>query len=115
VTSRAAPTDAEPVADWLGHLVDRRRRKGFAEPTPQHLADEAAARRADDDERIVALLAERLDPAVRDDEAARAFPRRYGPFAPEAAREAVDRLVAREGRDQHVRGYLDAIRRGGAA
>lgn len=113
-----AKPKSKPVVDWLGHLRDRRRAEGFVEPTPRELADALAARRKEQDEAVVALLAERLDPAVRDDEEVRAFLGRYGPFDPDAAARVLDAVVAREGRDQHVQRYLEAIRRelsGGAA
>jgi transposase InsO family protein len=104
-----SPTPAEPVADWLGHLVEKRRRESFAEPTPSQLAQTEADRRSQADEAVVALLAARLDPAVRDDDTVRVFVSRYGPFELDAATSAVDRVVEREGRDQHVSRYLDAI------
>lgn len=111
----AAMTKPAPVVDWLGHLRDRRRAESFAEPTPRQLADAVAARRLEQDDAIIALLADRLDPAIRDDAEARAFLGRYGPFDAAAATAAVDRLIGREGCDQHVQRYLDAIRRGGGA
>lgn len=100
-----------PAVDWLGHLRDRRRKESFVEPTPRELADAANAKHAELDAAIVALLAERLDPAVRNDDEVRAFLDRYGPFEADAATVAVDRVIAREGRDQHVVRYLEALRR----
>jgi Mu transposase, C-terminal len=113
-TSAAVPKRV-PVVDWLGHLRDRRQAESFVEPTPRQLADALVARRVAQDDAIVALLADRLDPAVRDDDEARAYLGRYGPFNTGAATAAVDRLIGREGRDQHVQRYLDAIRREGGA
>jgi hypothetical protein len=108
--------EREPTIDWLGHLVAKRRAESFAEePSPRQVAESAKVKRRQQDDAIVALLADRLDPAVRSDDDVREFLDRYGPFDLVPATEIVDRLIAREGRDQHVRRYLDAIRRRGAA
>jgi transposase InsO family protein len=102
-----------PVFDWLGHLRDRRRKESFVEPTPKQLAGLARDKRVAQDDAIVALLADRLDPAVRDDDAVRTFLGRYGPFDRAAAGAITDRQIEREGRDQHVLRYLEAFRSGG--
>jgi hypothetical protein len=111
-----AAEDREPVVDWLAHLVAQRRAQSFVEPTPRQLADDARVRKAAQTEALVSAVAERLDPAVRDDVAVRVFVDRYGPFEAAAVVGAVDRVVAREGRDQHISRYLDAVLRdlGGA-
>lgn len=111
-TEPAVESPARPVADWLGHVVGRRRAEGFVEPTPEQQALAAKAAREAHDDAVVTLVAERIDPAVRDDDAVRRFLSRHGPLDPDAAATAVDRLVAEQGRDLHVRRYLDAIRRG---
>jgi len=108
----AAPaTDAPaPTADWLGHLVQRRRAEAFVEPaapantTPkQHEKDNA----------LVALLQRRLSPDVFDEPAARDFLHRYGPFDPAGAEVALDDILGSDG-DQaaghHITFYLQAIR-----
>ncbi|MBA2321459.1 MAG: DDE-type integrase/transposase/recombinase [Deltaproteobacteria bacterium] len=107
--TRAAP----PTVDWLNHLKERRRAEGFLEPTPRQAAEQAEKRRNDQDAAVVAALADRVEPAVRDDASALAFARRYGPFDLETSISAIDSVIGREGRDQHVQRYLDAIRRGG--
>lgn len=106
----------EPTIDWLSHVVERRRAESFVEPTPRQLAEQVRARKIAQIEAVVAAIAERIDPVVRDDAAVRGFLDRYGPFEPAAVVEVVDRVIAREGRDQHVARYLEAVRRdlGGA-
>jgi putative transposase len=94
---------AEPVADYLGHLV-KKRRQGFIEPPPPVDLRAAAA------DAVVALFAERLDPAVRDDDAVRAFVDRHGPFEVADVARVLDRL-APQGADLHPSVYLEAIRR----
>lgn len=103
----------KPVADWLSHLVERRRTEGFVGPGPREIVEDAKARRAAQDHAIVALLADRLDPAVRDDATVQKFLERYGPIDLEVATASVDQQVAARGRDLHVRRYLDALRRAG--
>jgi len=108
------PATAEPITptvDWLGHLVVRRQREGFVEPTPKQIVDGATARRAHLDEEVVALLAERLDPAVFDDAAVRHFLARFGPFEPAAVAAVLDAMFAHGARaDQHPSVFLDTIR-----
>jgi transposase InsO family protein len=102
----------KPAADWLGHLVAQRRQQSFVEPSEQQVQDAQKAVRTAQDDALVALLAERLDPAVYDEETTRRYLDRYGPFEVDAAAAALDHLIASRGRDLHVRRYLDAIRRG---
>jgi putative transposase len=115
-TARAANADRPPTADWLGHLVRKRRIESFVEPTPQQLADQAHAKRAAADAAVVEAIAARLDAAVVDRAVVGAFLDRYGPFDAPAVGAVLDRIVSRDGRDHHVQRYLDAIRRefGGA-
>ena len=63
----------------------------------------AKARRAAQDSAIVPLLADRLEPAVRDDASVQKFLERYGPIDLEVATATVDQQVAARGRDLHVR------------
>ncbi|MEQ1506361.1 MAG: helix-turn-helix domain-containing protein [Myxococcota bacterium] len=112
-TEPAAAPPAKPVADWLSHLVEKRRAEGATEPGPREVVDEAKARRAAQDDAIVALLADRLDPAVRDDASVGRFLERYGPIDLAVATASVDQQITARGRDLHVRRYLDAIRRAG--
>jgi transposase len=109
--SQAPEEKQEPVADWLGHLVETRSKQGFIEPSPRHLVEQRARRRAEADEAIVALLVERLDSAVIDHEAIRAYLDRFGPFDLGRAGEVLDRLLGAElTSDSHITVVLDAIR-----
>lgn len=111
-TPVAPPTT--PVADWLGHLVERRRREGFLEPPPRQLSEDAAVRRAVLDQAIVDTLAARLDPAVFDEPVIREFLARFGPLDLERTGLVLDRLLSDGGRnDHHVSLYLEAIRTDG--
>jgi hypothetical protein len=109
-----APEEAAGTAasaNWLGHLVERRREEGFVEPPPQQTRDRARARRAEADQAVLDLLRERLDASVVDDATIRDYLERFGPFEPERAEAVLDRLLHRDGdRDRHVTVYLDAIR-----
>ena len=106
-TSEPAPpsTDTPPTADWLGHLIDKRREEGFIEtaaPTPpRQLADDA----------LVAVLREHLDPAVFDEEAIRDFLDKYGPFDVEDATRVLDDIFFCAPLDLHVLVYLDVLRK----
>jgi transposase InsO family protein len=104
---------APPVADYLGHLVQKRRDEGQLEPSPRALAAAARAEREAADQAVVALLAEHLDPAVIDEPAVRAFLQRYGPFEREDCEQAIAPLLERGLTDQHIDVYLDAIGRHG--
>jgi transposase InsO family protein len=109
----AAPAagQAPPVANWIGHLVQKRRQHGFVEPEPRQLLAEALARRAAADQAIVELLGEHLDPAVCDEQSIRDYLERYGPFDAQRAKPVLQHLLADGGRaDHHVTYYLDAIR-----
>jgi len=98
-------------ADWLGHLVERRRLEGFVEPPPRQTSERARARRAEADQAVLDLLRERLDASVIDDDAIRDYLDRFGPFDPERAEGVLDQLLQRDAdRDRHVTVYLDAIR-----
>jgi len=107
----AGQTPDPPVADWLGHLVQMRRAEAFIEPAPAGLAARHAQARAAQDQAIIDLLAEHLDRAVVDPAACRDFLQRYGPFDPEQAGHTLRRLLAQMPNDQHIRVYLDAIRK----
>jgi hypothetical protein len=67
----APPTDAPaPTANWLGHLVERRRERDFVEAITEPI-------REDDDDAIVELLREHLAPAVFVEATVRDFLDRY--------------------------------------
>lgn len=96
--------DKPPTADWLGHLVSKRQKECFVASTDTHDT-------AQQDDQLVALLREQLDPAVFDEASARDFLRRYGPFDPQAARQVLCGVIAEQHRnDHHIHTYLDAIR-----
>ena len=97
-----------PTANWLGHLVDRRRREGFvaeASTAGSHTLESESA-----DDAIVELLREHLDPAAFDEASVRDFLRRYGHFEPQAAGRALYDVLADGHADHHVHVYLEAIR-----
>ena len=102
---------AEPKADYLGHLVKKRRAEGFLEPTARQLAEQTIEQRRQADDAIVNLLDDMLHADVFDEAMARAFLTRFGPFDSERAGAVVERLCADDGNDRHISVYLDAIRR----
>ena len=97
----------EPVADWLGHLVQERREVLL--PVAENTSDAEARRRADDDA-LVDLLSERLDSHVFDEATARDFLGRYGPFDPQRAAAVLDEALRDDRTDHHVNVYLQTIR-----
>ncbi|MDX1644411.1 MAG: Mu transposase C-terminal domain-containing protein [Thermoanaerobaculia bacterium] len=103
----AAPSsDAPaPVANWLGHLVERRREEGFVDAVSDH---DVERDRADDE--IVELLREHLAPDVFVEKTVRDFLRRYGPFDPARAGAALYDVLGDGRADHHVSVYLEAIR-----
>ena len=108
----------KPVADWLDHLVQQRRQQGFVEPPPRQQVEDARRQRIEADQAVLALLRERLDDGVVQDETVLDFLHRFGPFEPEAVTDVLQRLLQHAPADQHVSYYLDAIRqqlRGGQA
>ena len=100
---------AVPTGDWLRHLVEQRRAKNFVEPTPQMLLEAEQARRAQADDAVLEVLAERLDPAVLDPEAVRSFLARFGPWDPDRTAALLDRLLTDQPRDLHVLVYLEQL------
>ena len=108
VTPRSAPKPA--TADWLGHLVQKRREQNFVEPTPQMRAEALAAQRAEVDASVFDVFATRLDPAVVDPPAIRAFLARFGPWDPVRVAEHVDAFLTLHPRDTHVQVLLDFLR-----
>ena len=102
----APPADAPaPTANWLGHLVERHRERGFVEAIT-----EPATTREDDDDAIVELLREHLAPAVFVEATVRDFLDRYGPFDPARAAAALYDVLGDGPADHHVSVYLEAIR-----
>lgn len=103
---------AKPAAsaDWLGHLVGRRRKEGFVEPAPRQLHKEAVERRAAQDNAVLALLTERLDDGAYDEAIARRHLQQCGPYDAPIAAEVLDRFCAEGRTGLHVSVYLDAIR-----
>ena len=102
--------DREPLADWLGHLITRRREQFGGEPTPRQLAETRAAERADKDRGVTDLLREHLPAEVFDADVVADYLRTYGPFSLDAATVALARLRADGRADAHVTVHLDAVR-----
>ena len=111
------PEPGIAAADWLGHLVQRRREGGLVPPTPttRQLAERARAQRADQDGAVLAVLGRLLDADALDVEAARGWLDRFGPLEPSWVQaELAARLALGERDDRHVTDILDALL-GGAA
>ena len=106
----ATERNAEPVADWLGHLVQQRRQRVRGEPSPRQQAEAEQERRDEADQAVLALLRRHLDEDVVQEEAVLDFLRRYGPFEPVAVEAQLQRMLERAPADQHVSWYLEAIR-----
>jgi len=105
-------TAAAPLVDWLGHLVARRQKQEFLEPTPRQLVEQATARRQLADQAIVDLFARRLDQAVLCEATLRDWLARFGPVSLDDARRCLDGLFAHGARtDQHISFFLDALQR----
>lgn len=102
-SSKAAPT-----ADWLSHLVAERR-SIFTGPAAAELAEQVRSRRQHADEAIRSLLRDRIDPAAYDSSAVDAWLDRFGPVGLDAARDAIDAIIARDGADHHSSHYLRAL------
>ena len=97
-----------PTADWLGHLVQKRRQEGFVQAAEGGEVEQQTTRQ---DDEVVELLREHLDPAVFDEDFVRDYLRRYGPFDPLRAGHALcDVFTEHKRADLHVHVYLDAIR-----
>jgi putative transposase len=111
----APPADAPGIADYLGHLVAKRRADKITEPSPRELAEKAHAARERNATGIVDLLADRLAEGVVDVAAVRDFVDRFGPFDLDLAERTIDDML-RQGtaRDLHAELYLEAIRRAAA-
>ena len=103
------PAKPAPVANYLGHLVQKRREQNFVEPTPQALAEALATRRAEADAAVFDVLAARLDPAVVDPGTIRAFLLRVGPWDAVRVAELADHFFALHPRDTHVQVLLDHL------
>lgn len=101
---------SEPTADWLGHLVARRRAQFADEPTPRQLAEARAAERADKDRAVTDLLRAHLAAEVFDAAVVADYLATHGPFSPDLAAVALARLQADGRADAHVTIHLDAVR-----
>ncbi len=102
----------EPAVNWLAHLTEKRRKKGFIEPTPRQIKEARRAEREATDKVVVSVLMDALDPAVLDEDVIALFLATYGPFDTDLARKAIASLTdAPRGRqDHHIDVYLNAIR-----
>lgn len=85
--------------------IKQRREEGFVEAA----AEPAVTRQADDDA-VVALLREHLDPGAFDEATARDFLHRYGPLDPRRATVALENLLSDGAAEHHVTVYLEAVR-----
>lgn len=102
---------AAPIADYLGHLVEKRRADGAVEPPPKVLAAKARKEREQNAVDIADLLTDRLAEGVVDIATVRDFVGRFGPFDIDLAEHTLDDLLAQgAARDLHVSVYLDAVR-----
>ena len=107
---RAPQPDVEPdpdgpLVDFLGHLVARH------DPLPDGDAvEQARAARRQQDEAVIAVFRDLLDPEVFDDFEVRDFVGRYGPLDPEAIEEQVRLAVELGGTDQHIHTVLRGLR-----
>jgi hypothetical protein len=100
-----------PVADYLGHLVAKRRAEGIVEPPPKALAEKAKAKREQNTLDILALLDDRLDQGVVSSADVRTFMDAYGPLDMDLAEIALDEmLVSGAPKDLTVSIYLAAMR-----
>ena len=101
---------SKPVAtaDWLDHLISKRRNM-FHDPTPAELAEQARARRMQADDAIRALLRACIDPAAYDPAAVDDWLDRFGPVRIDAARDAIEAIIARDGADHHPSHYLRSL------
>jgi hypothetical protein len=107
----ACAPPAKPTVDWLAHLVECRQRKSFLEPSPRQIVEGATARRLRWDNEVAALLQNRLDPAVFDEDVVREFLARFGPFDPAAVALALQTMFAHGARpDQHPSVLLETLR-----
>lgn len=106
-----AEGESKPAADWLSHLVDKRRQEGFTEPLPRQFASDVKDRRNQNYLAVLKLLEDRLDEGVADTASVHDYLNRFGPFDPDLAERTLDELLDQGERcDQHVNFYLDAIR-----
>ena len=107
-------TDKEkrpPVVDYLGHLVEERRRQGQTEPTPKALKEKAREKREHNTQQIIALLDDRLDAGVVDSAEVRRFMERFGPFDADLAEIALDEMLqSGADKDLPVSVYLGTMR-----
>jgi len=107
----AAAPPGPPTADWLGHLVARRRQEGHVEPSPRQLVEQARSQRAVADDALLAALRSRLSPEVCDEAEIRSWLAEFGPLDPTTALARLDALLAAgHPTDGHVRVLLAALR-----
>jgi transposase InsO family protein len=107
------PNDTEraPVVDYLGHLVEERRKQGLKEPSPRALAKKAQQKREQNTQQIISLLDDRLNPGVVDAGEVRRFMERFGPFDADLAEIALDEMLESGAqKDLPVSIYLGAMR-----
>lgn len=103
------PVEVEPTADWLAHLVATQR-EAQPEPSPRLLAEQARRRREEADEAVLELLRRELDAGALDEQAARDWLQRFGPFERGPFELALmARFALGEPRDTHITELLDAL------
>jgi putative transposase len=112
-TERAATDEKRaPTANYLGHLVEKRREEvgTTQEPSPRQLAEDSRDRLTRNAADISQLFIELLDDGVVNTADVNEFVLRKGPFDVELVRDVVERLLERDGAgDLHVSVYLDAV------
>lgn len=111
-TTTAPPTKSiEPAADWLSHLVETHRNKGFIEPKPYEHVERVQAQRRAQDRAVIELFGQRLDDGVVDVEVIQAWLDHFGPLAPDRVAVLLDDILSQNRADHHVHYYLEAVRR----
>lgn len=112
-TDRIGDEKRAPSADYLGHLVEKRREEGgVVEPSPRQLAEDRRAALTHNAADISALFIDLLADGVVDTAAVNNFVMRKGPFELDLVRDSVEQILQRDGAaDLHVSFYLEAVER----
>ena len=112
-TSSEAPetTSHEPVGDWLGYLVEEKRKSNPApEPDPRVWKAESETRRLKNTNSVISLLQEHLEEDVVDEVEVRSWLARFGPLDIDRAERELALLLDQVGPGLHARFYLGKLR-----